>query len=939
MKIRIPLYVKIIFPFIFILTLSVGFSGYHVYEESTARWQSEMDIRLQRTAELVALSVDVDTLQQIRTPADMEGTHHKQVVQSLNQTVSMSGIGWVGIYYQTARGMYYWVDSDATGVGYPFFYATAEHYATFVDGDVRQVIYTDEFGAYYGFVAPIMVEGEDGPQVIGIVEASLEDEARYLLQQSTLGRVLPILLGGGIVGIIFAIMATVFLFLRPLYNLKQGALALTGGDFDHSIIITSNDELGDLAAAFNRMSAELAALYGKLQSYNRELEQRVNVRTAELLEERDRLNIILQNIADGLVVTLPNGMIELTNPTFAQIVQRAQPQLEGLPLAEALPVPELRGLVAQTLAQPHEVFTTNITWRVPGSGLSPRVYKVLACALVEHPGEAALQDGRLDTLGVVTILHDITHEIEVDRMKTDFLSMVSHELRTPLTSVLGFAKLVRKTVEQSLLPHLPTDARVQRAEQRVRDNLDIIVSEGERLTRLINDVLDVAKIEAGKVEWHLQDVTLVNVVENAITAMSALAHEHNIPVIVDLEDGLPALHADQDRLVQVMANLLSNAIKFTEQGEVRVQGWAFRLLEDGTTDPPSAPTFQSRLRGLPGGNWMAVVVRDTGIGLAPEDHDKIFEKFKQVGDPLTNRPRGTGLGLTICKEIVEYHGGRIWAESTLGLGSTFVVVLPALAAPTTLSPRESVSRDEILAGVMRLTNRILVVDDEANIRELLYQELSAAGYEVIEAVDGVDALQKARKVHPDLIVLDLMMPGISGFDVITALRSDSETAPIPVMILSVLEDRQKGFRLGADAYLTKPLNAEHLLATIERLLKRAARGEGYKKVLVIEEDASVVETVSQIFIDKGYEVVEAGNGQEGLRKALLERPRIIILDALISKMNDYEVLRTLKCTRETQESYIIVMSRSASSEELVDLLQHGADFCSSFDDLAELVKE
>ncbi len=938
MNLHIPLYLKIVVPFILILTLTVGISGYEIYRESTSRWQEEMDTRLQRVAQSVAVNVDVDALYQVSEPLDVDGPAYERVQQQLDQAVSAAGLGWLGIYYRDGDRLFYWVGSDFTGVGYPFFYATDAHFAAFTDFGVHRVAYTDEFGTYYGFVVPILVEDESGTRAIGIVEASLDEEARQLLRSSTLNRVLPVLAIGIAGGIAFFVLSTIFLFLRPLQHLKNGALAISEGRFDHVIPLNSHDELGDLAVIFNRMSAELSLLYSRLQEYNRELEARVAARTSELLGERNRLKIILQNVADGLVVTNPWGIIELVNPILAQIAGVEQERLPGTALDAVFPVPELTRLVEQSHDYPEKIFTTNISWKTPGNGASSRVYKVLACALVEHSVDEGRAGEDAETLGVVTIFHDITHEIEVDRMKTDFLSMVSHELRTPLTSVLGFAKLVRKTLEQSLLPMLPPlEGRDRRSVRRVRDNLDIIVSEGERLTRLINDVLDVAKIEAGKVEWHVTEVEVEPIAQTAISTMTSMAHEKGLSLRVSVAPALPTIKADPDRLIQVVTNLLSNAIKFTDQGEIGLEVTHFTLEEDGTTTPSRA--FTGQLRGLPSGQWIAVSVRDTGLGMSPEDLGKIFEKFKQVGNSMTNRPRGTGLGLAICKEIVEYHGGRIWAKSELGAGSVFTLVLPTETNVPLLPEPESAPVREAVAAAETTAQRILVVDDEANIRKLLQQELSAAGYEVLQAADGVAALQLARQAHPDLVILDVMMPGITGFDVITALRSDEGIAHIPVAILSVLEDRSQGFRLGADAYLTKPLDVDLLLSTISRLLKRAARGEGYKKVLVIDENNSTVETISRIFETKGYKIVEAENGAVGVQKALEERPYFIILDAVISKMNNYEVLRTLKYTHQVKESYLIVISRAGSPEEMAEFLKQGADFYSTFDHLEDWERE
>jgi signal transduction histidine kinase len=243
-----------------------------------------------------------------------------------------------------------------------------------------------------------------------------------------------------------------------------------------------------------------------------------------------------------------------------------------------------------------------------------------------------------------------------NQSKSAFLSMVSHELRTPLTSVLGFAKITQKRLDEVIFPVVTSDDRkVRRTVQQVGSNIDIIVSEGERLTALINDVLDLAKIEAGKIEWDMQPVSVQEIVERALTATTSLFEAKPLELLVEVEEGLPVIIGDHDRLIQVVVNLISNAVKFTDEGSV---------------------TCRARRAG----DEIVVSVIDTGVGIAPSDHEKVFERFVQVGDTLTGKPKGTGLGLPICKNIIEHHGGRIWVESELGVGSNFSFTLP-ISAP------------------------------------------------------------------------------------------------------------------------------------------------------------------------------------------------------------------------------------------------------------------
>jgi signal transduction histidine kinase len=250
--------------------------------------------------------------------------------------------------------------------------------------------------------------------------------------------------------------------------------------------------------------------------------------------------------------------------------------------------------------------------------------------------------------------------------KSAFLANVSHELRTPLTSVVGFTKLVQRRLDDVVLPRVNhDDPKVERAISQVRQNLEIMAAEGDRLTAMINDVLDLAKIEAGKLDWRAEPVDPAAVIERATTATASLVEQAALQLIVDVPAGLPTVIGDRDRLIQVVINLLSNAVKFTPSGSISVRARA----EDGE---------------------LVVSVADTGIGIRPADHDKVFEQFLQAGDTLTDKPRGTGLGLPICRQIVEHHGGRIWLDSTYGVGSTFSFSLPIVVASDVASERGDV---------------------------------------------------------------------------------------------------------------------------------------------------------------------------------------------------------------------------------------------------------
>ncbi len=362
---------------------------------------------------------------------------------------------------------------------------------------------------------------------------------------------------------------------------------------------------------------------------------------------------------------------------------------------------------------------------------------------------------------------------ELDELKSAFLSSVSHELRTPLTSLLGFSKIIKRDFSRNFMP-LAAEEKAQRLGTRIQSNLDIIGSEGERLTRLINDVLDLSRIESGQDDWRFTEVDLAGAINRAVSAASGLfTPKPHVKLTIRRFDVVPLVHADPDRLHQVLINLFSNAAKFTEVGEVAV---------DLFLDEKS---------------MVHVCVEDTGQGVDPRYIEQIFDKFHQAqrGDTLTEKPAGTGLGLAICRQIVERYGGRIWAESQRGRGTKIHIVM----APTEPADRPLV----------------LVVDDDSAARDYLSMVLKKAGYGVRTACDGEQALTLAAKRRPALITMDILMPGMDGRTAIQRLRGDENFKDIPILVVSVASDCHTA---GGDATLLKPVNGDAFIGAVHALL-------------------------------------------------------------------------------------------------------------------------
>ena len=493
---------------------------------------------------------------------------------------------------------------------------------------------------------------------------------------------------------------------------------------------------------------------------------------------------------------------------------------------------------------------------------------------------------------------------ELDLMKSEFLNTVSHELRTPLTSIKAFAEI--------LLDNVGEDVETQ------TEFLEIINKESDRLTRLINNLLDLSRIEAGRMKWDSEQLDLHEIAESALMALRGSAEKKGLIVEADLEEDLPTV-GDKDKLIQVITNLLGNAIKFTsEGGKIVVRAHRKDLLT------------------------ARIEVADSGVGIAPEFHESIFEKFSQVDSSETRDIKGSGLGLPIARSIAEHHGGKLFVESEAGVGSTFIVELPLHVEEE--AAEESQETKKPVPVDLTPGQTVLVVDDEPSIRRFLRHILEAEGFLVIESRSGEDAVAIARRELPALVLLDLVLPDIDGFEVLSRLKDKVETEDIPVIILSIIEDEERCFRLGASDYLPKPINRERLVDRVSSLIALGKRDErdGPYRILAVDDDDSVLKALSTILRNHGFEVEIARNGKEGLEKAQANPPDLVILDLMMPIMTGHEVLLALKQNSNTAEIPVMILT-AAEPDERIRALQGGAESLMTKPftekELAKLVRE
>jgi PAS domain S-box-containing protein len=700
-----------------------------------------------------------------------------------------------------------------------------------------------------------------------VVLLAEQDEAEVLQPAH-----LNLAVAGGVTLLAVVLAAGVALVLSrgltaPLVALAGTAERIAAGDHSLAADTGRDDEIGLLARSFNDMTAQLRGLISDLE---RRLLQLQHTQAA-LAENEEKYRGIFENAVLGIYQVTLEGRMLSVNPAFAQILGYADMD-EALArltdLRHHLYVhPAERDIFLQRLRSHGTVDNFEVQLkRADGSPLWCAVH----ARLVRWKGglRDAIIEGTLTDIDQrkraerelarlnATLEQQVAERTdalerkagelaeanrrltELDQMKSAFLSSVSHELRTPLTSVLGFAKLIRKDFMAAFHPLARDYPSLAKKGRRIEDNLRIIRQEGERLTRMVNDFLDLSKIESGRVDWNDQDVAVETLVSRSVESVASQFQAGKGPALhVDVAPDLPLLRVDPDRVQQVVINLLSNAVKFTPRGEVSVT-----------------------VRGA--GGMVRLEVRDTGEGIPPQDLERIFDKFHQVrrGDTLGGKHRGTGLGLAICRQIVEHYGGRIWAESAMGEGSLFVVELPPAdgggqaAAPLPADPDPAV-----LAGSGATV--ILVVDDDPAIRIYLSQVLEGAGYAVVTAQDGESALDKARRYRPDLITMDILMPGLDGTAVIKALRRDASLRHVPVLVVTVL--LREGFG-GEDATLHKPVDDGQLLVTVRALLSRgcmedpvlALRSNGPRSFPSL--DAQAQQSIVQLGEEELWQRIESG---------------------------------------------------------------------------------
>jgi len=461
---------------------------------------------------------------------------------------------------------------------------------------------------------------------------------------------------------------------------------------------------------------------------------------------------------------------------------------------------------------------------------------------------------------------------EADRLKSQFLANMSHELRTPLNSIIGFSRVILKGIDGAT-----TDLQQQ--------DLLAIHNSGQHLLGLINDILDLSRIEAGKMELTFDEVNLAELTSSVMSTITGLFKDKPITLHRDLPADLPTVRADAMRIRQVLLNLLSNAAKFTDEGSITVQA----SVKDSPTGHPE----------------VTVSVTDTGPGIASEDQKKLFQPFSQVDASPTRKSGGSGLGLSISNHLIQMHGGRIGVESAPGRGSTFFFTLPAFRGKTEL-------------GTPPGNRIILAIDDDPQVVSLYERYLQPQGYQVVPLGDPSRAVERVRQLKPFAITLDIMMPGYDGWRVLNDLKSNAETRDIPVIVCSIVEEREKGFSLGAADYLVKPILEDDILNVLDRLNVDGS----IRDVLIVDDDPNDLRLIGRMLSENGrYRPILAEGGRNGWEAVQARTPHALILDLFMPEMDGFTLLEKMRSSEKLREVPVIVVSGGDLTLEQQKMLQ------------------
>jgi signal transduction histidine kinase/DNA-binding response OmpR family regulator/HAMP domain-containing protein len=679
----------------------------------------------------------------------------------------------------------------------------------------------------------------------------------------------------GIIALALALIVTALIvqsITAPLRRLEVSINAITAGHLDAVVPKGGRDEIGRMANALMMLRDSL--IQGKRLQAEREQAE------AKARQAQARLAEAIETISEGFALYDSEDRLVICNKRFKEMYAGAAVEIQpGVPYESIVRALADAGIVKETSSKHDSWIAERLErHRNPGGAFEQQ----RSSGMWLNISERRTADG-----GVVGVFTDITEQKErefelghlVDRLaeardaateatvaKSRFLANMSHELRTPLNAIIGITEMLVEDAEDQ-------------TDRGALEPLERIGRAGRHLLQLINEILDLSKIEAGKLELNYEQVELALLIRDVVGEAESLAQKNNNKLLVECHIDLGVIRADPTRLRQIVLNLLSNACKFTQNGTVSLD---VSRIVDGKDDR------------------ILIRVADTGIGMTEEQMSKLFQEFSQADSSTTRKYGGTGLGLAISDRLCRLMSGSIKVESQPNVGTTFIVSLPADRADVLdVAPAKAVARQE-----PGRTSRVLVIDDDATVRDLMRRFLSREGFDVVTAAGGHEGLEFARDLRPSVITLDVFMPDMDGWSVLQALKHDANLARIPVIMMTISDEKQKGFTLGASGYLTKPVDRGRLAEILDRFKNSAATST----VLIVEDDMSTRELMRRLLIGEGWRVHVAANGRQALERAKIETPNLVLLDLMMPEMDGFEFLVEFRKTPEFVSVPVIVVT-------------------------------
>ncbi|QTA86632.1 response regulator [Desulfonema magnum] len=698
-------------------------------------------------------------------------------------------------------------------------------------------------------------------------------------QVSEIGSYVLILAVAVLVIMALALMRLTRRLISPLRLLTEGAEQISNENLEIYIPVFTRDEFGKLADAFNKMAAQL--------------QQNLKV----LRHNEERFRSLIENASDIITILNDDGFIHYESPSVERVLGYSTETLMNKQIYDFIhpdDLPEVMDVFTEVNQNPGIIRAAEFRFR----------HKDGSWCFFECVANKPLTDAEF--IGTIVNWREITErkivqeELEkakelaesANQAKSGFLANMSHELRTPLNAIIGYSEMLMEDAE---------DMGEEASLEEAVPDLEKIHAAGKHLLALINDILDLSKIEAGKMDIYLETFDVPSLIKDVTNTIRPLVEKNGNTLEIRCPDDIGEMHADLTKIRQGLFNLLSNACKFTDHGTITV------TVARETVSLADISEASEHMRPE---NWFIFSVSDTGIGMTEEQMGKLFQAFSQADASTTRKFGGTGLGLLITKRFCQMMGGDITVESEYEKGTTFTIRIPTEVTESENEPADVAATSSEVPVSERATT-ILVIDDDPSVCDMMYRFLSKEGFRVETSSGGEEGLQLARELHPDAITLDVMMPSMDGWTVLTRLKADPELADIPVIMLTIIDDKNMGYALGASDYMAKPVDRDRLVSILRKYRSTAPPFH----VLVIEDSDPMRNMLRKILEKEGCAVIEAENGRVALERVAETRPGLILLDLMMPEMDGFQFITELRANESWRSIPVVVITAKDITRE------------------------